>query len=412
MTTIDRRRGYFSIAGSAGAIPELDGLRGIAILLVLLRHAARPVFDEHGEILRVGSWDIAVPLLNGWMGVDLFFVLSGFLVTHHLLQRWPGQFQIGYLLRYWLKRVLRTFPAYYATLIVVVFGLLPFYQPTVENVAPNVWIHVLYLQDYFGSVWVPAFWSLGVEEKFYLLCPFVLLWLGRYPRARQLWILAALALLPMLLRALTLASQAGSTGTYEQFFWDVRSPFHLALDGLWLGVICALVYRWHAPALRGDAIARRWLLLPALTLIAVLLLSVAWLDNRHFGASVVVLALVSVGFAGIVLAVTVGPTVVSAALRARWLRFLAEISYSVYLTHLLVVWPAMQVVEGLTLQSQNLSPFFKFALFLPVFTALSLAAGLILHFTVEKPFLLLKDRLRTGELQAGPSQGRWAPAER
>ena len=129
MATIDRRRGYFSIAATAGAIPELDGLRGIAILLVLLRHAARPVIEEHGEILRLGSWDIAVPLLNGWMGVDLFFVLSGFLVTHHLLQRWPAQFQIGYLLRYWLKRVLRTFPAYYATLIIVITGAIALLPP-------------------------------------------------------------------------------------------------------------------------------------------------------------------------------------------------------------------------------------------------------------------------------------------
>ena len=164
MTTIDGRRGYFSIAVSPGPIPELDGLRGIAILLVLLRHAARPIFDEHGEILRLGSWDIAVPLLNGWMGVDLFFVLSGFLIAHHLQSHWPTQFHVGYLQRYWLKRVLRTFPAYYAVLILVGAGLLPFYRPTIE--ASDVFVHALFLQDYFGSTWVPAFWSLGVEEKF------------------------------------------------------------------------------------------------------------------------------------------------------------------------------------------------------------------------------------------------------
>lgn len=84
MTMANARHGYFSVGTVPGAIPELDGLRGIAILLVLLRHAARPVFDEHGEIFSLGGWDIAVPLLNGWMGVDLFFVLSGFLITHHL----------------------------------------------------------------------------------------------------------------------------------------------------------------------------------------------------------------------------------------------------------------------------------------------------------------------------------------
>jgi peptidoglycan/LPS O-acetylase OafA/YrhL len=388
------RRNYFLVGASPGAIPELDGLRGLAILLVLLRHAARPIYDDHGEILPLGGWDIAVPLLNGWMGVDLFFVLSGFLVTHHLLKHWPGRFHIGYLSRYWLKRVLRTFPAYYTTLFVVAFGLLPFYQPTVTDTATALWLHVLYLQDYFGSEWVPAFWSLGVEEKFYLLCPFVLLWLGRYPRARQWWILAALALLPGLLRALTYSSLADGAMEFGHFFWAVRSPFHLALDGLWLGVICALILHWRPTAVTENPEIRRRLLTGGSTLVAVLLMSAAWFDDRHFGASVVVLTLVSAGMASIVLAVALGPTFMSAWLRARWLRFMAEISYSVYLTHLIVVWPAMRATRILLSPWSDPSPLLQFAVFLPLFLVFSLAAGLILHFLVEKPFLMLKDRVR------------------
>lgn len=407
MINVGKRRGYFSIGTSPGAIPEFDGLRGIAILLVLLRHAARPVFDTHGEILPLGSWDLAVPLLNGWMGVDLFFVLSGFLITHHLLQHWPGEFQIGYFSRYWLKRVLRTFPAYYATLAVVAFGLLPFYRPSVDEFGTHLWQHVLYLQDYFGSQWVPAFWSLGVEEKFYLLCPFVLLWLGRYPHARQLWILIALASLPTALRALTFASHAGGLTEYEHFFWAVRSPFHLALDGLWLGVICALIYRWRPAALTADPVIRQWLLLLGLALISVLMLSAAWFDHRHFNASVVVLGLVSAGFASIALAVVLGPTFLSSWLRARWLRFLAEISYSVYLTHLIVVLPAMKLAQLLAKRWSDPSPLLEFVIFLPVFLVCSLVAGLILHFTVEKPFLLLKNRVR---MSPRLSQGKLAEA--
>lgn len=243
----------------------------------------------------------------------------------------------------------------------------------------------------------------GVEEKFYLLCPFILIWVGRYPRARQLWILAALACLPAALRALTLASQAGLAIEYADFFWSVRSPFHLALDGLWLGVICALIHRWRPVAMvRNPAVGQRLLIL-GITLVAALLMSIAWFDHRHFAASVVVLSLVSAGFASIVLSVVLGPTFISSWLRARWLRFLAEISYSVYLTHLILVSPAMRTAQLLVPRWSDLAPLLKLAIFLPIFLAFSLVAGLILHFTVEKPFLLLKARVRMspsrGELQ-------------
>lgn len=386
------RPGYFSIAARPGAIPELDGLRGIAILLVLLRHAARPIADTHGGILPIGGWDVAVPLLNGWMGVDLFFVLSGFLISHHLLQRWPDRLRIGFLLRYWLKRVLRTFPAYYAVLCIVAAGLLPFYQPEARDFTAALVQHVLFLQDYFGSEFMPAFWSLGVEEKFYLLCPFALWWLGRHPRRRQLWILAALALLPMLLRALALATLGVADGDYAAFFWTVRSPFHLALDGLWLGVLCALAWNWRPASLARDAAARQRLLAAGVALVVLLLGSLAWFDAGHHWASVVVLTLTPLGFAAILLAVVMGPTRGSGWLRSRWLRFLAVVSYSVYLTHTAMV-PLASDLTGLPTSHGVGSPLAQFLLFLPVFLALSVASGLALHLAIEKPFLLLKDRV-------------------
>jgi peptidoglycan/LPS O-acetylase OafA/YrhL len=181
---------------------------------------------------------------------------------------------------------------------------------------------------------------------------------------------------------------------FGHFFWAVRSPFHLALDGLWMGVICALILHWRPTAVTENPEIRRRLLTGGSTLVAVLLMSAAWFDDRHFGASVVVLTLVSAGMASIVLAVALGPTFMSAWLRARWLRFMAEISYSVYLTHLIVVWPAMRAMRILLSPWSDPSPLLQFAVFLPLFLAFSLAAGLILHFLVEKPFLMLKDRVR------------------
>ena len=93
--------------------PELDGLRALAILLVIARHSLRPFIanDTYTPLLTVGSLDLTPSLLNGWIGVDLFFVLSGFLIGR---QAW----RCDSLARFWFKRVTRILPAYWACLAV------------------------------------------------------------------------------------------------------------------------------------------------------------------------------------------------------------------------------------------------------------------------------------------------------
>lgn len=112
-----------------GAIPALDALRAFAIILVLLRHGVRPFWDSSGHVLvPLGDWDLAVPLINGWVGADLFFVLSGFLIGRQLIsakarsERGPRA-----LVRYLLRRALRILPAYYAVLALAALGLVPYY---------------------------------------------------------------------------------------------------------------------------------------------------------------------------------------------------------------------------------------------------------------------------------------------
>ena len=391
--TAKSRVGYFSIGARAGAIPELDGLRGIAILLVLLRHAARPVYEEHGVLFAVGAWDIAVPLLNGWMGVDLFFVLSGFLITHHLLKRWPGKFTGSFALRYWAKRILRTFPAYYTCVLLVAFGALPFYQPEINNLGSVLLKHFLFLQDYTGSELVPAFWSLGVEEKFYIICPLAMLLLGRYPQHRQFGVLLALAVIPLMLRLLTLYANQDFISSYPVFFWIVRAPTHVALDGLWIGVICALIYRWRPGSIATNHRLPKILFTFGLTLFALIFFSFAWFDAEYFWAATVVLALTPLAFASMMLATIFSDTPVGSFLKSRWLRFLATTSYSIYLTHLMVVPPALHLAHSLFAYNDQ-SPIVQFLIFIPVFLLFSVMSGLILHLLVEKPFLLIKDRIR------------------
>ena len=174
---------YFSFARDADGIAALDGLRAAAILLVLARHAVMPFRADGGMAFEVFGWQIATPLVNGWIGVDLFFVLSGFLISHSIIRRRDG-FRLG---RYVARRALRIVPAYYAMLGIAAAGAIPFYTVDPELLGLRILYHALFLQDYLPSGIVVAFWSLGVEEKFYIAAPFVLLPLSRNPQSSARW---------------------------------------------------------------------------------------------------------------------------------------------------------------------------------------------------------------------------------
>ncbi len=158
----------------SGRMPALDGLRGIAILLVLA-HGFDVIQTSHGPGRAV---DLALDL--GWIGVQLFFVLSGFLITGILLdtRRAPGYYK-----HFLIRRVLRIFPLYYAVLIVA-FVI----APHVVHVPPGHGDHQIWLWTYLtnfaepfgrGEPVFPHFWSLAVEEQFYILWPVVVYLVAR-----------------------------------------------------------------------------------------------------------------------------------------------------------------------------------------------------------------------------------------
>lgn len=146
-------------------IPELDGLRGIAILLVI-------TFHYFSDLLTVFSF--------GWSGVDLFFVLSGYLITSRLILTLGKP---GYFLRFYKNRILRIFPLYYATLIMFYFIIPHFIPPHYfeslvfyRNQAPSFF---LFFENWtfinhpgISQNHLQVLWSLAVEEQFYLIWPF------------------------------------------------------------------------------------------------------------------------------------------------------------------------------------------------------------------------------------------------
>jgi len=159
----------FEPLNSSKKLPALDGVRGIAILLVLCFHSGL-ILGTSGPVERFLS-DVA---RSCWCGVDLFFVLSGFLITGILLDTRESQHHFR---NFYIRRVLRIFPLYYGV-ILLLFLLNP-------DFSDQIW-YWLYLQNWspvFGGSTPPMvvqpFWSLAVEEQFYLVWPFAIFFLSR-----------------------------------------------------------------------------------------------------------------------------------------------------------------------------------------------------------------------------------------
>ena len=385
-------RPYLRLLEAPGAIPALDGLRGMAILMVVFFHAADSFRPPAGGLLAIGGWDLATPLYSGWLGVNLFFVLSGFLIAWHLLSRWTpavsGREISAYLTRRWLRIV----PTYYFVLFVAAFELTPHHPVEPGQLGLRITYHMLFLQDYLPGSILGPFWSLGVEEKFYLLMPLVLLAAWRLGTDRgAMALLAGIAALPLLTRlGMCLAGAAQAPDTFTHVW---RNPFHLNLDALFLGALAAWVVH-RRDALRVPVGAPAWLLGAGAAVIATLAVTAALPGNRSpFFHQVLVTPLGAIGMAGIVLGAALAPAGHRPMLEGRWLARAGKIAYPWYLTHVLVMWWAWGDLRAAFPGVAELAPPVQFAVFLPVYLAASITAALLVHFAVEKPFLILKDRV-------------------
>jgi len=210
-----------------GHLLTLDGVRGLAILMVL----AHNLNVLSGRQTRAGQ---AVELLDdlGWVGVQLFFVLSGFLITGILLDTRESD---NYYRAFFARRVLRIFPLYYATLAVafVVLPLVSSHHPPPDG---QVWLWT------YTSNWAapaghdnpefPHFWSLAVEEQFYLIWPFVVRALS--PK-RLLMLCIGLAVASLWIR---FGMRMAGSGPQPVYMWTI-----CRMDALALGAAVAVLLR-------------------------------------------------------------------------------------------------------------------------------------------------------------------------
>ena len=330
-------------------VPTLDGIRGIAILLVLATHSARPVETSSGSAWR---W-IMSAAQSGWLGVDVFFALSGFLISGILLD---SAGQPHYFRNFFARRALRIFPLYYATLAFY-FVVVPIFWRTpsaafraLEEWRPWYWA---YVQNWIPFIthsrgepapaWLLApTWSLAVEEQFYLLWPFVVRLIG----PRGLLVLACgLVLSTPLARSVMLSSGVDGEILYGWTF--------SRLDALAAGAAVAAAVRVFPGKDRvlsrvGGIIASAG----AAALLGLFVVSHG-LDKTEQTVIVVGFWLPAVTTAGVILMIATGglPGTVGRFLQAEGLRAFGKYSYAIYVFHLpvfLVVRSAFQRIGAIS----------------------------------------------------------------
>lgn len=364
-------------------LPALDGIRGLAIALVLI-HQLGSLQAVSGLHEYVFSYVIGV----GWIGVQLFFVLSGFLITGILLDTQGAR---NYLGGFFARRSLRIFPLYFLTLVFA-FVILPLAgvrsASLAHDTANQFWLW-FYLEDWatvldHGSRTFPHYWSLAVEEQFYLVWPFLLR--GR-TASGCLRICLSVALASLLVRCII-----GWNGpvAHDVFYY----PSVCRADALALGGAAAAAFR--VPAWRDWIISRR---APMVAIACVIGVAGAVPTHRYSlhdaigqTAGYFILAVV---FALLVTAAAAGDTARGGGwLRAvRWqpLRTLGRYSYAMYIFHKplhdLVGKPLLADLGANLRESlvQNLA-------YIALSTMLLFLAASLSYRFLESRFLGMKDR--------------------
>jgi peptidoglycan/LPS O-acetylase OafA/YrhL len=370
-----------------GHIPALDGIRGCAILMVMIFH--------FGTVLeRTGPAGIAYYSIKslGWSGVDLFFVLSGFLITGILLTSKDSE---NYFQSFYMRRILRIFPLYYS--IVFLNFLLLAFAPSARHLvlrahtdASIQWWYVFYLQNWIIEPLRPIrtlehFWSLAIEEQFYLVWPMLVYLTSRRTLSR---ICVLLPLVSLMLRI--------GLHYYGFTAWDVYQFTITRLDGLALGAFLAVAVRdpgafaWirrfsaRIAVIAGVALAGMGIHYGSLDWSPWPMLIVAPLLTSLLYASCLARVVSGLG------TVTLGQKLVN----NRWLRSIGKYSYAMYALHNPIHKTVHYLTENLqqrVMADGSIAWIGFTVVYTVVLSAISYGLARISWWALESRFLKLKD---------------------
>ena len=374
---------------------QLDILRGVAILLVIFRHSV-------AEYTRSRTLEPIFKFLHhfGWTGVDLFFVLSGFLIGGLLFKEIEARSRLD-VKRFLIRRGFKIWPSY--LLLVAVVGIEEIWQHGAMRGFKTILPNLLHLQNYLGSP--RGFtWSLAVEEHFYLALPLFLLVVmrGGMPALRGATIpiavgVVAIACLVMRLRTPAVPFNEQDMHWYTTHLW----PTHLRIDSLFFGVLLAYLFHIHPQIMDKIGRQRGLLLLIGLALLA----PVAAMDDHGRFVRTYGYTMLYLGYGCILLAMiytTPGRGISGRLIDsffAKGLAFIGVYSYTMYLwqaefgimpvRHFALPWAKSHLHSGL----------FGFYL-MGLQILLTFIGGVVMAKIIERPALALRDRLFPGRASA------------
>jgi len=367
---------------SSAREPGLDLMRAIAILWVMLWHMRLA--------LRHGIW--SGPANYGWMGVDLFFVLSGYLIGSQLLRPYTRN-SLPSIGGFYMRRAFRVLPAY-LTVLLFYFAIPGFREA--PGMSP-AWQFLTFTEnfriDYMHDQAFSHVWSLCVEEHFYLVLPPLILLLMRRPSfGKALSVILGILCFGIAIRSHIYLHHVAIFPRDDDEFGlayveKIYFPTHTRLDGLLVGVTLATIKTFR-PAWWQRVLSHGYMLLVSgLALCA----GAMWLfaDRLAFTAAVIGFPLLGIGL-GLLIASSVAPS--SPLSKVRGFGLVAALAYSTYLTHKEVIhfvyYHLPRLVEA------------RGWIALSLYFAFSFAGAFVLYLAIERPFLRLRERISSRSAKA------------
>ena len=354
-----------------GYIPQFDGLRGVAVLMVLSTHSGFLELLPHSGMLKY----------TGFSVLDSYFVLSGFLITGILLDSKGSE---HYFRNFYARRAVRIWPLYYLVLFLV-FVVEPLFVPAMRPTVASVWpAFAFYVQNliYHGAYpfGLDATWSLAVEEQFYITWPLLIFFLKK----RTLTILLFSLFVVSLSLRLAFYFRGAESGFVHQYTFSRLDAITFgSLAAIWLRSPSCTLVRWRTWSYRFLSIGAAGTLLARIVM--------------HRNSSVVgytFLGLLYTGLIGLLLISDTRTSLLGRSFSARWVRYVGRISFGIYLLHypLFIFWARFIYTHDFLPSNPVARNLFAFSGQILMAT---IAGAISWHF-FEEPILRLKERFPSG----------------